>query len=97
MAIDHVVLFCVFMLLTIPLLFLVKGSVVPPIGWSQREKDLYWERREKIRMARIDAMIPHAVLLWSYLLQAIQDKESKEEIQNKADKVYEYCKLISKE
>ncbi len=95
MKIDIVILFCVSVLLTIPLLFLIKGYSCPPIGGSQIEKDLYWERWEKIKMARIDAMIPHAVLLWSDLLQSIKDKESKDEIQNKADKVYEYCKLMS--
>jgi hypothetical protein len=90
---NHDVLIAVLMLVTLPPLILL-------MAWSKSgivdiHSDAFWERRLKIKQARIMAMVPHAVQLWLNLLEAVRDNKPKEEQEKCAKEVSDYIKLMA--
>ena len=86
---NHEMLIAVLMLVSIPPLLVI-------MWWSKKGlQEIDWDRREKRKLGRIEAMLPHAVQLWKNLFMAIQDKKTEEEIKRCVDEVSDYIKLMS--
>jgi hypothetical protein len=85
---THDVLIAVFMLVSILTLLLV-------MWWSRGSlQGIDWERRRKIKEARIMAMLPHLVQLWQNLLYAVRDHKSDDEIKKLSGDIEEYIRLM---
>jgi hypothetical protein len=82
------------------IILIVEALVVVPLSLfimrtTPTLDDAFWERKLERDMARIKTMFPYASHLWRKLVQAIQDKESEEEINKIRDEIVEYIKLMA--